>query len=88
MYQHHLSIAIMTGVDTDHAKVDWFHKVKLSNLYKIGKNDIENQGKIGKIINKIGNNRNFHIVSIDPAQSRMKLAWIIHAVFYAFFPQS
>jgi len=39
--------------------------VKLSNLYKIGKNNIGNRGKIGKVINKIGNNRNFHIVNID-----------------------
>jgi len=33
----------------------------LSNLHKIGKYGKE----IGEIINKIGENRNFHIVSID-----------------------
>jgi len=41
---------------TDHVKV----KVKLSNLHKIGKYN----KKIREIINKIGENRNFHIVSI------------------------
>jgi len=41
-----------------------FHKVKLSNLYYIGKYGKKIGGKIGKIINKSGKIRTF-IVGID-----------------------
>jgi len=44
----------------------------LSNLHKIGKNNIENWGRIGKIINKIGNYRNFRIVSFDTVSAHEK----------------
>jgi len=47
----------------------WFHKVKLCNLYKIEKCGKKIGEKIGKIFNKIGENRNFHIVSIDTASA-------------------
>jgi len=43
----------------------WLHKVKSSKLHKIGKYGKKIGEEIWKIINEIGENRSFHIVSID-----------------------
>jgi len=57
--------ALVTGADNKTIWKLWFHKIKLSNLYKIGKFGEE----IGKIINKIGT----FTVSIDTASAPIKL---------------
>jgi len=44
----------------------------LSNLHKIGKYSKEIGEKIGKIINRIGENRIFYTVSIDTASTPIK----------------
>jgi len=56
----------------------WFHKIKLSNLHKVW----EYNKEIGEIINKIGENRKFRIVSIDTESAAVKFECVSNELFF------